>query len=155
MAELDALRERVREFVRERDWRQFHSPKNLAMALAVEAAELMEIFQWKTEDESRAPDAKALAAAGHEIADVLIYLVRIADEPADFVRACAEAMDEDPVARMMAADAFLKTTSWDRTWAQMCRLMVLAHQARRFASRAALGVAAPGAEPTSTPHLSA
>ena len=80
MAELDALRERVREFVRERDWRQFHSPKNLAMALAVEAAELMEIFQWKTEDESRAPDAKALAAAGHEIADVLIYLVRIADE---------------------------------------------------------------------------
>lgn len=82
-------------------------------------------------------------------------LVRIADEPADFVRACAEAMDEDPVARMMAADAFLKTTSWDRTWAQMCRLMVLAHQARRTASRAALGVAAPGAEPTSTPHLSA
>jgi NTP pyrophosphatase (non-canonical NTP hydrolase) len=80
MAELDALRGQVREFVRERDWRQFHSPKNLAMALAVEAAELMEIFQWKTEDESRAPDAKALAAAGDEIADVLIYLVRIADE---------------------------------------------------------------------------
>ena len=80
MAELEALRGQVREFVHERDWRQFHSPKNLAMALAVEAAELMEVFQWKTEDESRAPDAKALAAASDEIADVLIYLVRIADE---------------------------------------------------------------------------
>ena len=79
MAELEALRAQVREFVRERDWEQFHSPKNLSMALAVEAAELMEVFQWKTEDESRAPDAKALAAASDEIADVLIYLVRIAD----------------------------------------------------------------------------
>jgi len=80
MAELGALRAQVREFVRERDWDQFHSPKNLSMALAVEAAELMEIFQWKTEDESRSLDEKALAAAGEEIADVLIYLVRIADQ---------------------------------------------------------------------------
>ncbi len=97
MAELEALRAKVREFVAERDWRQFHSPKNLAMALAVEAAELMEIFQWKTEAESRAPDAKALAAAGDEIADVLIYLVRIADE-----------LGIDPVAaagRKLAANA--------------------------------------------------
>jgi len=80
MAELEALRAQVGEFVRERDWEQFHSPKNLAMALTVEAAELLEVFQWKTEDESRAPDAKTLAAASHEIADVLIYLVRIAEK---------------------------------------------------------------------------
>lgn len=80
MAELGALRAQVREFVRERDWDPFHSPKNLSMALAVEAAELMEVFQWKTEDESRALDAKTLTAAGEEIADVLIYLVRIADQ---------------------------------------------------------------------------
>ena len=80
MAELDALREQVREFVRAREWQPFHSPKNLAMALAVEASELLEIFQWKTEAESRALEPKALAAAGEEIADVLIYLVRIADE---------------------------------------------------------------------------
>ena len=80
MTELEALRAQVREFVREREWEPFHSPKNLAMALAVEAAELVEIFQWKTESESRAPDAKTLAAASDEIADVLVYLVRIADE---------------------------------------------------------------------------
>ena len=80
MAELDALRAQVREFVREREWEPFHSPKNLAMALAVEAAELVEIFQWKTEAESRALEPKAHAAAAEEIADVLIYLVRIAEE---------------------------------------------------------------------------
>jgi len=80
MAELDALREQVREFVRERDWDQFHSPKNLAMALSVEAAELLEIFQWLTEDESRHPQSKALAAARDEIADVFIYLLRISEK---------------------------------------------------------------------------
>jgi len=80
MAELEALRAQVREFVRERDWEQFHSPKNLAMALAVEAAELLEIFQWLTEEQSRAPDAEAHTAAQQEIADILVYLVRISDQ---------------------------------------------------------------------------
>ena len=64
-------------------------------------------------------------------------LVRIADDPAAFVQACAEAMSEDPVARMAAADAFLKTTSWDRTWSRMCQLMALAQKGRRPAARAA------------------
>ena len=80
MAELEALRAQVREFVRERDWEQFHSPKNLAMALAGEAGELLEIFQWLTEEQSRALDDKARAAVTEEIADVLLYLVRLADQ---------------------------------------------------------------------------
>ena len=77
MKELEALRDQVRVFARERDWDQFHSPKNLAMALAAEAGELLEIFQWLTEEQSRALDAKSRAAADEEIADVLIYLVRV------------------------------------------------------------------------------
>ena len=80
MDTLDQLRDRLREFTAARDWDQFHSPKNLAMALSVEASELLEIFQWATEAQSRAPDEKARAAIRDEIADVLIYLVRIADQ---------------------------------------------------------------------------
>ena len=76
---LDELRERVRAFVRERDWGRFHSPKNLAMALAGEAGEMLEIFQWLTEAQSRALDPKSHAAARDEVADILLYLVRLAD----------------------------------------------------------------------------
>ena len=74
---LDELRHRVRRFVVERDWGQFHSPKNLAMALTVEASELLEIFQWLTEEESRNLAPQAKAAAADEIADVLIYLLQL------------------------------------------------------------------------------
>lgn len=77
--DLDALRDSLREFAAARDWEQFHSPKNLAMALSVEAAELVEIFQWLTEAQSHELDDRARAAAEEEIADVLLYLVRIAD----------------------------------------------------------------------------
>jgi len=80
MTELDGLRDRLREFAAERDWDQFHSPKNLAMALSAEAGELVETFQWLTEAQSRRPTPEALAAAGEEIADVLLYLVRLADK---------------------------------------------------------------------------
>ena len=79
MTELETLRDQVRDFARERDWEQFHSPKNLAMALAGEAGELLEVFQWLTEEQSRSLDERALAAASEEIADVLLYLVRLAD----------------------------------------------------------------------------
>jgi NTP pyrophosphatase (non-canonical NTP hydrolase) len=68
----------VRSFVAARDWDQFHSPKNLAMALTVEAAELLEVFQWLTEEQSRAPTPETRAAAADEIADVLIYLLQLA-----------------------------------------------------------------------------
>jgi dCTP diphosphatase len=80
MTELEGLREQLRDFAQARDWDQFHSPKNLAMALSVEAGELLEVFQWLTEGQSRALDPKAHAAASDEIADVLLYLVRLGDQ---------------------------------------------------------------------------
>ena len=69
----------LRTFAAERDWDQFHSPKNLAMALAVEAAELMEHFQWLTEDQSSSLPPEKLQQVREEIGDVMIYLIRLAD----------------------------------------------------------------------------
>ena len=80
MNDLESLRTQLREFSAARDWEQFHSPKNLAMALAGEAGEMLEIFQWLTEAQSRALDARAQAAARDEVADILLYLVRLADQ---------------------------------------------------------------------------
>ena len=80
MNELDELRNQLRTFAAERDWDQFHSPKNLASALAVEAAELLENFQWLTEAESQQLPPEALAAVRAEVADVLLYLIRISDK---------------------------------------------------------------------------
>lgn len=77
---LSQLRDLLREFAAERDWDQFHSPKNLASALAVEAAELLERFQWLTEDQSRRLPPAELAKVREEMADVLNYLVRLADK---------------------------------------------------------------------------
>ena len=79
LRDLEALRLRLRRFADERDWEQFHSPKNLAMALSVEAAELVEIFQWLTEEQSAALDDTSRRRAADEMADVLVYLVRLAD----------------------------------------------------------------------------
>jgi NTP pyrophosphatase (non-canonical NTP hydrolase) len=76
---LDDLRERQRQFAAERDWEQFHLPKNLAMSVAIEAAEIMEHFQWLTADQSTRLDAGTRHEVAHEIADVLLYLVRLAD----------------------------------------------------------------------------
>lgn len=80
MTELDSLRDRLRDFAAAREWGQFHSPKNLAMALSVEAGELLEVFQWMTEAQSRELAPEAHAAASDEIADVLLYLIRLSDE---------------------------------------------------------------------------
>jgi dCTP diphosphatase len=76
---LTELRDRLRDFVRERDWDQFHSPKNLAMAMIVEAAELVEHFQWLTEAESKEIPAEKLEQVSHEIADTFVYLLRMSD----------------------------------------------------------------------------
>jgi dCTP diphosphatase len=78
--DLTGLRDSLRHFAAERDWDQFHSPKNLAMALAVEAAELLERFQWVSEDASRRLPPAELAMVRAEMADVLNYLVRLADK---------------------------------------------------------------------------
>ena len=79
-SDLPMLRDKLRAFAEARDWNQFHSPKNLSMALMVEAAELMEHFQWLTEAQSAElpPDDKQ--AVGEELADILLYLVRLSDK---------------------------------------------------------------------------
>jgi NTP pyrophosphatase (non-canonical NTP hydrolase) len=77
---LKALAAELRQFAVERDWEQFHSPKNLVMALTVEAAELQELFQWLSTDESSELTAQQIERVGEEMADVLIYLVRLADQ---------------------------------------------------------------------------
>ena len=79
--DLEQLRDRLRVFATERDWERYHIPKNLAMALAVEAAELMEPLQWLTSEEAGAVriDPETRAALEDEIADVAIYLIRLAD----------------------------------------------------------------------------
>jgi dCTP diphosphatase len=84
---LSALNARLLAFARERDWEQFHSPKNLAMALAGECGELLEHFQWLTQTQSAdlAPDKRQ--AVAHEVADILIYLIRL-----------CQRLDIDPVA---------------------------------------------------------
>lgn len=74
------LRDALREFARQREWDQFHSPKNLASALSVEAAELLEHFQWLTEEQSRSLAPEQRQAVGEELADVLLYLIRLADK---------------------------------------------------------------------------
>ena len=80
MNELEELRVLISNFAKERDWDQFHSPKNLSMALIVEAGELVEHFQWLKQSESRNLPKDKLEAVEEELADILVYLIRIADQ---------------------------------------------------------------------------
>jgi dCTP diphosphatase len=79
---LEDIRQRLAEFARERNWDQFHTPKNLSMALAAEVAELLEIFQWLTDEQSKeiANIESEMEQIREEIADVFIYLIRLADK---------------------------------------------------------------------------
>lgn len=77
--DLTQLRDALREFAAARDWQPFHTPKNLAMAMIVEAAELVEHFQWLTPEQSRSLAPEKLAEVRDEVADTLIYLVELAD----------------------------------------------------------------------------
>lgn len=79
MKDLTALRDALRAFAAERHWQAFHTPKNLSMALIKEAAEIVEHFQWQTAEESLALTPGQQAAVGEEIADVLMYLIQLAD----------------------------------------------------------------------------
>ena len=79
MIDVDELQQRLREFTDARDWEKYHSPKNLVMAMSVEMAELMEHFEWMTEQQSLKLDTKTREKVALEMADVLIYLVRMAD----------------------------------------------------------------------------
>ena len=80
--DIDEIQSRLADFAKDRDWEQFHSPKNLSMALAGEVGELLEIFQWLTEEQSQRSSLTKdqLAAATDELADVLIYALRLADK---------------------------------------------------------------------------
>lgn len=77
---MEELIKKLRDFAAERDWAQFHSPKNLSMALAVEVAEILEHFQWLTEEQTRDLDPETLKKVREEIGDVQIYLARLADQ---------------------------------------------------------------------------
>jgi len=92
-SELTALRDLIRQFVAERDWDQFHTPKNLATALCVEAAELLEPFQWLRTGDASELDAAKLDEVRYEMADILVYLIRLADKlDVDLVKAVTEKM---------------------------------------------------------------
>ncbi|GAB5094611.1 MULTISPECIES: nucleotide pyrophosphohydrolase [unclassified Caballeronia] len=92
-SELTEMRDMLREFVRERDWSRFHSPKNLASALSVEASELLEPFTWLASGDKSELDETKLVAIRHEMADVLAYLVMLADSlDVDLHRALIEKM---------------------------------------------------------------
>ncbi len=91
---LDELRGALRRFAAERDWDQFHCPKNLAIALSVEAAELLEHFQWMPEADSARLSPEQHAKVREELADVLLYLVRLADRlEVDLLAAAGEKID--------------------------------------------------------------
>ena len=77
---MQALIKKIRAFAQDRDWEQFHSPKNLAMALSVEVAEVVEHFQWLTQEESKSLPPEKHEEVEHELADILIYLLRLAQK---------------------------------------------------------------------------
>ena len=76
---IQELKERMAQFVRERDWEQFHTPKNLSMSIAIEAAELMEHFQWLTVEQSKSLDEDALQDISEELADIVIYSLSLSN----------------------------------------------------------------------------
>ncbi|MBR9910047.1 MAG: nucleotide pyrophosphohydrolase [Gammaproteobacteria bacterium] len=80
MAELEEMRQIMREFSYSREWDKFHSPKNLSMALSVEVSKLMECFQWMTEEQSNSLSPEQIENISDEIADIQLYLVSLADK---------------------------------------------------------------------------
>ncbi len=95
-SDLNALKQRLREFAEARDWDQFHSPKNLSMALSAEVAEIVEHFQWLTEEQSKNLPKDKLDEVETELADTLIYLIRLADKlDIDLLAAAQSKVDQN------------------------------------------------------------
>ena len=91
---INELKQRLRDFAEARDWDQFHSPKNLSMALSAEVAEIVEHFQWLTEEQSKTLPKDKLAEVETELADTLIYLIRLADKlDIDLLKAAKNKID--------------------------------------------------------------
>ncbi len=96
MSEINALLARIRAFSDERDWGQFHSPKNITMALSVEAAELLEHFQWMSQADSKRVGPEKKLAVADEAADVFLYLLRLCDEmDIDLVQAANQKINKN------------------------------------------------------------
>ena len=77
--DINNIQNQLQNFASERDWEQFHTPKNIAMALSVECSELVEIFQWLNLEESKLPDKMQLELINNEVADIAMYLLRFCD----------------------------------------------------------------------------
>lgn len=115
---LQQLRTRINAFVAERDWAQFHTPKNLAMAMIVEAAELVEQFQWDTPADSQVLTPEKREAVSHELADTFVYLLRIAEVlQIDLIEAAHQKIDLNakkyPVEKAKGSNA--KYTAYENT----------------------------------------
>ena len=96
MNDIEKLKLQLRIFAEARDWDQFHSPKNLSMALSAEVAEIVEHFQWLTEEQSNDLSQNKLAEVESELADTLIYLIRLADKlEIDLLKASAKKMEKN------------------------------------------------------------
>ena len=96
MDDIEKLKLQLRKFAEARDWDQFHSPKNLSMALSAEVAEIVEHFQWLTEEQSNDLSQNKLAEVESELADTLIYLIRLADKlEIDLLKASAKKMEKN------------------------------------------------------------
>lgn len=94
MSEIRELIQKIRKFADDRDWDQYHSPKNLSMALIAESAELIEHFQWMTEEQSSNVSAEIHEQIGHELADIFVYLLRLSDKlDIDLVEAANKKME--------------------------------------------------------------
>ena len=92
--DIETIKHRLREFAAERDWERFHTPKNLACALSVETSEVLEIFQWLSDEESMQLKPEKKESAEEELADVFLYLVRLADRlDIDLLRAAEKKLD--------------------------------------------------------------
>ena len=112
-----ALQQRLREFAEDRDWDQFHSPKNLSMALIAEAAELVEHFQWLTEQQSRELPVSKRGEVELELADIFVYLLRLADKLDIDLLAAAErkiAMNAEKSPADTVRGSAKKYTEYDR-----------------------------------------
>src|SRR5215216_5940651 len=106
---MNNLRNAIDVFIEERDWQQFHSPKNLAMALSVEVAEIVEHFQWLTEEQSRNLPPEKLAEVREEIGDVIIYLTELSEklgvDPVEAAKAKLETNSSKYPARLVKGKA--------------------------------------------------
>ena len=110
--EIESLQSARRHFAAEREWDQFHSPKNLATALAVEAAEILEHFQWLTEEQSKSRADDKRREVGEEVADVFLYLIRLADKLEIDLLAAASAKIEKNAAKYPVEKARGRSTKY-------------------------------------------